>query len=582
MKITGIKYFEGNNIKRQKKIMRIIFDGISKEEARKVGELYIDFCGQFNRNEKIVDLEVNGGEVHLWVSYSREEFAELIWDSIIKNKSLEKELLEKGRNICKKNSVDHLMETAAQYGIPVIRLDKDIYQIGYGKNSVEIDCNNHDSGRILEEITENIRTCRVGNIPIFSVTGTNGKTTTARLLYHVLLKLGYCTGITCTGEIKVGPETVEKGDTTGFLSARRILTDNRVEAAVFETARGGILRNGLGYEKASAAIITSLSEDHFGIDGIKSLQELLKIKSVILEEINNNGKWVLRAQEDIIEEAREIAAIRKKEGTDERSFEQIASLISLDFNQLIQRHIEEGGEVYFLEGDFIIHGTEGSRNKLINIKELSFAYGGISRANIINVMCVLAALSTIELDEDILLNIIKGLHCDIEHNPGRQNILDLGRVMILIDYGHNPEAYEFIYSIVRGLKPARVTSIITVAGDRSDSHIEKLGYMAGLESSRIIIREQRDQRGSAKGRVASLMEKGVLKSGLDGSAIKFIENAGEALIHTLEDAVSGEIIVIFAEEPEGVLERLKEYASDRGEKLQDFSPESNLNSYSGF
>jgi UDP-N-acetylmuramyl tripeptide synthase len=332
--------------------------------------------------------------------------------------------------------------------------------------------------------------------------------------------------------------------------------DNRVEAAAFETARGGILRNGLGYERAKAAIITSLSEDHLGMDGINNLQDLIKIKSVILEEICSEGKWVLRAQEDIINEAKEIAERRRRQGIDVRSFKEMASLISIDCCESIQKHMKAGGEVYFLEKGYIIHGIEGKSNKLIDIRVIPFTYGGISKGNFINVMSVLSALSTIEKDTAILLKIIKGIPCDMEHNPGRQNILSFEDTKVLIDYGHNPEAYEFIYSMVRGLNPRLVTSIITVAGDRSDGHIERLGYMPGRESKQIIIREQKDQRGSAKGRVASLMEKGALKAGVAESDIKFIENAGEALIYALGKAVPGEVIVIFTEELEGVLERL--------------------------
>ncbi|MDP4091622.1 MAG: Mur ligase family protein, partial [Bacillota bacterium] len=380
----------------------------------------------------------------------------------------------------------------------------------------------------------------------------------SRLIYNILLKLGFCTGIACTGEIKIGIETVEKGDTTGFLSARRVLTDKRVEAAVLETARGGILRNGLGYEKAKAAIITSLSEDHFGMDGINNLQDLIKIKSVVLEEICRDGKWVLKAQEDIIEEARRIAHRRKKEGPEERSFEEIASLVSIDRTDMIEEHIKAGGESYFIEDGFIIRGKDKKMDRLASVGEIPFTYGGLSKANILNIMFAISAISTIEKDTGKLVTMIRNIPCDIEYNPGRQNILKLGEVKVLIDYGHNAEAYEFIYSIVRGLKPSRVTSVITVAGDRTDSHIKGLGYRAGMESERIIIREQADRRGSLKGRVAGLLEKGALEAGIHESSIIFIEDAGEALSYALEEAVSGEVIVIFTEEHERVLRRLSE------------------------
>jgi UDP-N-acetylmuramyl tripeptide synthase len=568
MEVLDIKYFDGNNIKRRKRIIRTIFNGASIEEVERIAEQYINICTSFGIKEELIALDKLGEEVHLWISYSDEALAQFIWDCIINNKTIGDEAFEKGKAIYRNGFEKKLIEKAARFDIPVIRINNDLYQLGYGKNSVQI---NYNMNPEIDTLIENLEARNIGNIPIFSITGTNGKTTTTRLLYHALIKLGYFAGVACTGEIKIGGETVEKGDTTGYLSARRVLTDNRVEAVAFETARGGILRNGLGYESAKSAIITSLSEDHLGMDGINSLQDLIKIKSVILQEICSDGKWVLRAQEDIINEAKEIAESRRREGIDARSFEEMTSLISIDYCEPIQKHMKAGGEVYFLEKGYIIHGIEGKNNKLINIKEIPFTHGGISKGNVINVMSVLSALSTIEKDTAKLLQIIKGIPCDIEHNPGRQNILSFGDVNILIDYGHNPEAYEFVYSIVRGLNPTGVTSIITVAGDRSDSHIERLGYLAGRESKQIIIREQKDQRGSAKGRVASLMEKGVLKAGVAERDIKFIENAGEALIYALGEAVPGEVIVIFTEELEGVLESLKNYSDDKREEIKTIS-----------
>jgi UDP-N-acetylmuramyl tripeptide synthase len=557
MNLISIKCFEGSNIKRQKKIMRLIFTEILPEEISGFANLYIDLCLQLGIRVDIVDLKELGEEVQLWVSYSDEELAYLLWDSIIKNEYSREEMLERARQIYNKSLCEELITAADRLDLPLISKGRGIFQLGYGKNSVVVDCN-HDLSMGVDSFLEGLRVSTKGNIPIFSVTGTNGKTTTSRLIYNILLKLGFCTGIACTGEIKIGIETVEKGDTTGFLSARRVLTDNRVEAAVLETARGGILRNGLGYEKVKAAIITSLSEDHFGMDGINSLQDLIKIKAVILEEICKDGKWVLKAQENIIEEARKIADQRKKEGFEERRFEEIASLVSTDHTDMIEKHIKAGGESYFMEDSFIIRCKGEKMDRLVSVKEIPFTYGGLSKANILNVMFAISAISIIEKDTKKLVTLIKNIPCDIEYNPGRQNILNLGQIKVLIDYGHNAEAYEFIYSMVRELNPSRVTSVITVAGDRTDSHIKGLGYRAGMESERIIIREQADRRGSSKGRVAGLLEEGALEAGVHESSIIFIEDAGEALSYALEEAVEGEVIVMFAEEHESVLRTLSE------------------------
>jgi UDP-N-acetylmuramyl tripeptide synthase len=374
-------------------------------------------------------------------------------------------------------------------------------------------------------------------IPLFAVTGTNGKTSTARLLYYLLSKLGFYAGLACTGSITIGDEIVEEGDTTGFLSSRRILMDSTVEAAVFETARGGIVNNGLGFENIDVAIITSLSEDHLGIDNINTLEELGEVKSVVLEEVKSGGKWILKAQPELV-------AIAKKY----RKIDVEVCLFGLSKNTFIENHIKNNHEAFYVEEDYIIQNLKGVENRLVNIKELPFTHYGISSSNILNVMSCLAALSTIEPNLKKVSELLKYIPCDIKYNPGRQNILSYDKFKLLLDYGHNKEAYEEVFSIVRALKPSIVTSIITAPGDRNNKHLEELGYLAGLESSKVIIREQANQRGSELGRVASLLKVGALRAGLQENQIFNINDASEALKFAMEKAQQMETIVLFIED----------------------------------
>jgi len=250
-----------------------------------------------------------------------------------------------------------------------------------------------DSDKLQMLLLDYLKSKGIGRIPIFSISGTNGKTTTARLINDLLLTLGYSTGLACTGYISFGRNLYETGDTTGFLSARTVLTNKVVDAAVFETARGGILRNGLGYEGATAAILTTVSEDHINGDNIQGINDLAHIKSVILEAVHPCGKWIIKAQEALIEEAHKSFTLMTKKGIYTNSFEKMVCLFSIEKNNFISDHISKSGEAFYTSGDYIMHHYNGHESKLINYKELGYTHYGLSKGNVKNIMAALAALS---------------------------------------------------------------------------------------------------------------------------------------------------------------------------------------------
>lgn len=398
----------------------------------------------------------------------------------------------------------------------------------------------------------------IGTIPIFAVTGTNGKTTTARLLNNLLTKIGVYTGLACTGFIAINNELYENGDTTGFLSSRKILLNKNIEAAVFETARGGIIRNGLGFEKVTASIITSISEDHIGIDGIRNIEDLANIKSVILDVVKSSGKYIIKAQKEIVEAAHLSFNTMAQNEKYNKTFEEMVCLFALDKNPLVNSHVSKRGEAFYVEDNYIIHNINGIENKLIDVTKLQFTHFGISKGNILNVMAVLAALTTLPIKIDIIIEMLKTIPCDIKQNPGRQNIIKYKDLNILVDYGHNAEAYNEVYSIVEALKPAHVTSILSAPGDRLDQYIEELGVIAGQKSDFVILREHKNQRGSKNGRVSGLMKKGAIKAGMEDENFIFILNDVEALSYAVQKAVKDEVIVFFTEEPEVFIEKISQ------------------------
>jgi len=407
-----------------------------------------------------------------------------------------------------------------------------------------------DSEKLQRLLLDYLESKGIGRIPIFSVSGTNGKTTTVRLINDLLLKLGYYPGLACTGYISFGQHLYETGDTTGFLSARTVLTNKAVEAAVFETARGGILRNGLGYEGATAAILTTVSEDHINGDTIHSINDLAHIKSVILEAVHPCGKWIIKAQKELMEEAHKSFTLMTERGLTTNSFEQMVCLFSIEKNDLIGEHISKSGEAYYTAGDYIMHHYKGHESKLINYKELEFTHYGLSKGNVKNIMAALGALTTLPFNSQTILDALRTIPCDYKNNAGRQNIINYKDFKIIVDYGHNLEAYQEIYSIVEEMKPSYVTSVLSAPGDRQDKYIEELGYIAGKTSDFIILREHKNQRGSKEGRVSSLMKEGAVRAGLkDMQFISIMEDI-KAFEFAVDKAVKDEVIVFFTETPE--------------------------------
>ena len=401
--------------------------------------------------------------------------------------------------------------------------------------------------------TDEINSEELFDIPVISVTGTNGKTTTVRLIHTLLSRLGYISGLASTGGIFIGNNKIMDGDTTGFYSARKVLSSSEVEVAVLETARGGIIKKGLGYKKARVAVFTSISEDHIGMGGLNSIEDIIKIKTVIFDEIHPNGKIVCCNNPLLMESLKG----RKR-----------VCLFGIGFDDNMKIHKDMGCEGMFVEGNYIIYFNNNKLTQIADIRELPFTHNGISKSNIKNIMATIMAVIEIHPNLNDIMDVIKTIKCDLSVNAGRQNIIDMGKFNLVLDYGHNSESFIEVFNIVKSLNPEVITAIIGAAGDRQDKYIRELGYIATKYSNNIIIREQEDLRGRNIGESARLLMKGVLDNkDFDITKVKVIYKEEEALANCMKDVKEGEVIVLFTQCLNCIIPVVNEFLKSIGKEM---------------
>jgi UDP-N-acetylmuramyl tripeptide synthase len=242
-------------------------------------------------------------------------------------------------------------------------------------------------------------------------------------------------------------------------------------------------------------------------------------------------------------------------------------LFSIDKNSYIKEHTKNGCEAFYIDNEFIIRNINGIEKKLINLKEIPFTHGGHSRGNILNVMASVAAVSSFYENIEEIVHTLIDLQCDLSFNPGRQNILDFEKFKVILDYGHNSEAFREVFSIAKSLKPSRLTGIIAAAGDRMDKYISELGTIASEYCNNIIIREQADLRGRRPGESASLIKEGAISGGFNEDNLCIIYKEEDAIVYAMENAQQGEVIVLFTQCLDVVIPAINKLMVAKGKTL---------------
>ena len=323
-------------------------------------------------------------------------------------------------------------------------------------------------------------------IPIVSVSGTNGKSTVTRLITHILLLAGRHVGTTTSDGVLVDERLVEPGDWTGPGGAAQILTRHDVDVAVLETARGGIVLRGVGYESNEASVLTNVSSDHLDLQGIHTLPELAEVKATICRITKPDG-WVVLNGDD-----RYVAAVARRVRARVALFS-----VAADPSTAVQRHLAAGGRAYLVRnGELVeVDGAADKGRTITPIREVPITIGGLARHNVANALAAAAGARALGATLEDVAHGLADFRPTTERSPGRLNIFRLGSRIVIVDFAHNEAGISAVLDVAEGIaggaagRTAPVTAIVGTAGDRPDDTLRGIGRIAAERVQRVVIKE---------------------------------------------------------------------------------------------
>jgi cyanophycin synthetase len=379
-------------------------------------------------------------------------------------------------------------------------------------------------------------------IPVIAVTGTNGKTTTTRLIAHLFRNTGKIVGFTTTDGVYLQNRMVRKGDMTGPFAANIVLSNPTVEVAVLETARGGILRAGVGFDEADVGIVLNVSADHLGLRGIHTLEQLADVKAVVAAIVKRQGHAILNADEPL------VYAMRYKTGADVALF----SLSDPGTNDAFEDHIAKNGIGARIEDGVFVILRGRLRIPVARVREVPLMLGGAARFQRANILAAILAAYVQGMRYDDIRAGLQSFAPSPSLTPGRLNLTRVGSVRVLVDYAHNPAAIEGLMEVVNQLPAKSRIGVITSPGDRRDEDIREVGRLsAGLD--RVIIKEDHDLRGRKRGEVVTLIREGLAQKGMTDGRIDVVLDELDAIRKALASADGEDLITIMADDVAGVL-----------------------------
>jgi cyanophycin synthetase len=387
-------------------------------------------------------------------------------------------------------------------------------------------------------------------IPVIAVTGTNGKTTTTRLIAHLFRNTGRTVGFTTTDGVYLQNRLVMEGDMTGPFAANIILTNPTVDVAVLETARGGILRAGLGFDEADVGVVLNVSADHLGLRGIHTIEQLADVKSVVPAVTKREGHAVLNADDAL------VFAMRERTGADIVLF----SASEYGENELVPDHVAQGGIAAVVEqGTFVIRRGR-LRIPIAAEHDVPLSLGGAARFQRQNVLAAIAAAYVQGMRYDDIRAGLLSFFPSPSTTPGRLNMIRVrGGGRVLVDYAHNAAAIEGLVDFVFHTPAAKRFCVLTVPGDRRDDDIRAAGRLcAGFD--RVIIKEDVDRRGRKPGEIAELLTEGLVDGGLDRARIEVRYAEGEAVNRGLDLLGEEDLLVIHADKVPATLAIVRQRA----------------------
>jgi len=382
-----------------------------------------------------------------------------------------------------------------------------------------------------------------GRIPVVAVTGTNGKTTSSRLVAHLFATCGLKVGMTNTDGVYVNGRQIDSGDCSGPKSARSVLMHPDVEAAVFETARGGVLREGLGFDRCQVAVVTNLGAgDHLGMNFLETVEDLALVKRVIVQNVAPSGYAVLNAADPVVANMASTCP------------GQIIFFAADRHHPLMAAHRSQGKRCVFVDGDMLV-AAQGAWRETIPLRDIPFTRGGAIPFQVENAMAAVAAGWGVGLDWDTIRRGVASFSNDADNVPGRFNVMDFRGATVIADYGHNADAMHALVAAVEALPAKRRSVVISGAGDRRDEDIRAQTQILGKAFDEVVLFQDACQRGREDGEVLAL-----LRQGLEGAKrtrqVDEIRGEFVAIDTALDRLQPGDLCLVLVDQVEEALAHL--------------------------
>lgn len=383
-------------------------------------------------------------------------------------------------------------------------------------------------------------------IPIVAVTGTNGKTTTSRMIAHILKMAGHRVGLTTTDGIYIDGTQILKGDMSGPSSAQMVLQNPTVDYAVLETARGGLMRSGLGFDRCNIAVVTNVTSDHLGLGGVDTLQELARVKAVVPAATFRDGYVVLNADNrwtaEMVNRARgEVIFFTVEEN-----------------NPIVVEHLRARGKAIVLRevrGAEVIYIVDGRRETaVLDIRHIPATFEGRARVNVKNALAAVGAAMGSNVPLEAIRNGLRSFTTSFYQAPGRLNLLEVGGYRVVVDYCHNVPGMEELADFIRRMMPSHAIGMLAMPGDRRDEDIINFAAVAATVFDEVVVREDHNRRGRKPGEVAGILRDALVDNGVAAANVRVVLEELDAANAAMDLAKAEDLVVLIADHPDAVWE----------------------------
>jgi cyanophycin synthetase len=421
-----------------------------------------------------------------------------------------------------------LLQAARERDLPVLA-DEDQLTIGLGRRSHSWD---------LYELPhpDDVDWRGLGRIPTALVTGTNGKTTTVRLLAAIARAADSVAGVSSTDWLAMGDELLDRDDYAGPGGARRVLRDPRCELAILETARGGLLRRGLAVERADVALITNIAADHLGEFGVETIDDLADVKWSVTRALGASGTLVLNAEDPRL--------VARAGACDAR----LCLFSTRPSVPAFREHVDSGGLGYTVRRGQLRRCLGGQETSIVAVRRVPICFGGAARHNVANVLAAVAVAEALGLATAAIAAALTAFRS--EDNPGRGNLYSVAGATVLVDFAHNPDGLAALLPMIEALPAQRRMLVIGQAGDRGDADIvDYANAAAPLRFDRVLIKRMDGHaRGRAQGEVAALLRGAFREQGYAARALGLVTTELDAARAALRWARPGDLVVFLSHE----------------------------------